>query len=506
MRGFSTIEVIIALAILTSAIAAVTLVAFGSQSLLGQSQADTGAIVRARASLERLQNDAQRDFRLVTNGSTSIDAIYRVSVAVTDVASDPFTTKRARATAIWSDEAGNGHSLALTGLVTDYKDPSTLDTCDPELVGAWQSPRSRSYALAQGDLLPVSPPSGHTFSATNPIAALDAYRGTLYVGVSKTASAGNDSLFMFDISDPNAKPRYLGSVDTNSAVIEGPSSVVAVGHELIAANSHVSNFKTCKPSANCSQLQMFDVTDPASAIVQSNFLIPTSSLPNVTGTSSSQALGNTLYYKDGYAYLGLTKTATGPEFDSIDVHDPHAPRWIGGFPVGGSINAIYVRGGFAYLATDDKSRELIVLDIHDPANPKLAAAFDPTGTSGYEVGKSLYMRGDELLFGMSAASGSPELYAFSVADPSDPLKTGHYVDGSTMLAIYGRDATLFALASTYQQLQFLDISDLSAIHPSSIAPLPLPGTGSALDCEGNYLYAASNAGLKGSISVISPAP
>ena len=493
----------LALAILTSTVVAVMLVAWGGQSLLFQSEADAGAVVRAQASLERLKSRARSDFRLANNQSAAVDGAYSVSIAVDDVLFDPFTTKRARAQAAWSDQSGSVHSVTLTELLSDYTDPSTLDTCDPELVGDWRSPRLSSFRLATGNLLPAAP-AGHTFSATNPITALDAYHGRLYVAVGKTASASNDSLFIFDSSDPHAKPRYLGSIDTNTAVIEGPSSLLATGNHLLAANTHVSNFKTCKPSANCSQLQIFDVTDPSALPAPVNYLVPTSSMPFVTGTSSSQALGNALYYRDGYAYLGLTKTGTGPEFNIIDVHDFHSPRWIGGFPVGASINAIYVRGGYAYLATDDRTRELIVLDIRDPSHPKLSATFDPSGTLGFEVGKSIYRRGDDLLFGMSAASGSPELYGFSIRDPAGPIKTGQYTDGSTILDIYQRDSILFTLASTYQQLQMLDVSNISAIHTLA-APLTLPGTGSALDCEGNYFYIGSNAGVSASISIVGPA-
>ncbi|HVM73267.1 MAG TPA: hypothetical protein VMU13_00075 [Candidatus Paceibacterota bacterium] len=503
MRGFSTIEILIAMGLIVSTLTAVALVSFGDQTLLADTASDAGAVMRAQTLLEVEYGNARKDFRLVENIPESLDGVYQDELVVGDYAPDPFTTKHVAAIVNWTDQAHHNHSVTLTQLITDFIDPRTLDTCDSALSGDWHVPQSTTYALTPGDLLPTTPPIGHTFSVTNPIASIDAYKGKLYVGVSKTASAGNDSLVVFDAANPTMKPRYLGSIDNNTAVIEGVSGLVVADATLYAANTHVSNFKTCKPSANCSQLQIFDVSDPTAIPQPSNFLIPTSSTPFVTGTSSSQALGNSIFYKDGYVYLGLSKTATGPEFNIIDVHDPHTPKWVGGFTIGWSINQIYVRDGYAYLATDDKSRELVILDVHDKTHPTLAATFDPTGTLGYEVGKSIYARGDDLFFGMSSATGSPELYTFSIAHPAIPLKTGHYTIGSTILDSFARDSTLFILASTIGQFQMLDISDVSAI--KQYAPsLTLPGIGAGLDCEGNYFFVGSNAGTQGWVSIIGP--
>jgi hypothetical protein len=485
-----------------STLTVVILVSFGNQSLLTQAGMDAGALEEAQAMMETIQGNARQDFRLVNNASSS-GGTYQKSLSVVDTAPNSYTTKRVNVNVSWYDQSHTKRSVSLRSLVTDFQDASTTDTCDSALAGDWTNPVVKNYTLSPGDLLPANAPAGHTFSLTNPIAQIDAYHGRLYVGVSKKASAGNDSFFVFDNTDTTQKPQYIGSINSNASVTEGMNALVAVGNYVYVANAHVSNFKTCKPSANCSQLQILNVSSPALIPTPVNFLIPTSSTPLVTGTSTSQALGNSVFYAYGYVYLGLTKTATGPEFNIIDVRDANSPRWIGGYHVGASINQIYVRNGYAYLTDDDKSRELIVLDVHNPASPILASTFDPIGTLGYEVGKSLYTRGDVLFAGMSFAFGSPELYILNVAHPYGITRSASSTVGSSVMGMFARDSLLFVLTSTAKQFTAFDISDLSSIK-SYASPTTLPGSGVSLDCEGNYFFVASNNGVQGNISVIGP--
>lgn len=503
MRGFSTIEILVAFAVAIAAITPVALLSSGAQSALADSSARNHALQRAQALFDAEAGNTAMDFRLADDMATTTDGMYQGSLSVTDYSPDPYTTKRVTAIVAWKDRLHASHQVSLAGLLSDFGDPSTLDTCDPEVSGNWETPSTRNYALAPGDLLPSNAPPGHAFSPTNTIAGADAYKGRLYVSVLKKAAAADDSLFAFAISDPLKKPAYLGSIDTNASVTGGPSFVLAAGDYLYAADNHVSNFKSCKPSANCAQLQVFSAANPAAISPIANFLLPTSSMPFVTGTTTGQAVGNTLAYKDGYGYLGLTKTATGPEFNIIDMRDPSSPKWTGGYQVGATINRIYVRDRYAYLADDDKSREFIVLDVSDPTNPRFVSSFDPKGTLGYEVGESEYLRGNTLFAGMSAASGSPELYALGAANPSSLSIIGSHAAGSTLLGLFARDNFLFMLASTVSAFQMLDISNQNAPIPYGTSTR-IPGTGAALDCEGNYFFAGSNSGSQGFISIIGP--
>src|SRR3989344_5964469 len=111
----------------------------------------------------------------------------------------------------------------------------------------------------------------------------------------------------------------------------------------------------------------------------------------ITAVTGNGAYGKSIFYKNGYVYLGLYNTDSGPEFNIIDVSNPFNPIWKGGYPVSHEINAIYVRDGFAYIASPHNS-ELIILDISNPTNPVLAGEADLFNNSSN--GKSMAIVGN----------------------------------------------------------------------------------------------------------------
>jgi hypothetical protein len=315
----------------------------------------------------------------------------------------------------------------------------------------------------------------------------------------------------------------MGSIDTNNSSAAGLSGV-ALGNTVsisgtlhtfaYVANGYGAPFHSCNVAAgagsaggNCAQMQVIDVTDPANPTVAYNFKFATStdSTPNippyVDGTGG-QAVGKTLFYKDGYVYLGLSKTSYGSEFHIIDVHNPLAPVAIGsGYDVGNDINAIYVRGKYAYLATPN-SQELLTLDLSNPLTPVVVGGFN--SSSGAGNGKSLYAVGDNVYFGVTVPNAGNDFHILNNANPATTLPELGGVDlPSTVNGVIVRDYLAYLLTNT--TLSIFRIDTPGSIGPAQ-ATLALPGTGQALDCEGNYLYAGSNNGASGYVSVIKPAP
>lgn len=498
--GFSTVEMLIAAGIFLIAMTAAFAASFGDQDSLGQSRAYENALAQAQTLMLQEEMRAQEDFRLLNDVATTSESGENVSATVRDFAGDPYTTKHVEADASWL-ERGVTRTVSLNELLADYLDPATLDTCDNALSGNWKTPVIANHSFVAGDLLPLSVPLGHSFSAANPVAALDAYHGVLYLADATTSGKTNDSFFAFDISRATA-PRYLGSIDTNPASIDGASAVVAAGTYAYLANAHAADFKSCKSgSASCAQLQIINVANPASLSAPINYELPTSTAPFVTG-SSGQAVGKSIAYSHGLLYVGLAKTGTGPEFNIIDASNPASPKWLGGYAVGAGVAAISVRGSYAYLATDRKANELLVLDVANPASPSLVGTYDVTSPAGWGDGESLYQLGRSLFLGLTYATVSPEVYELDISQPAHPAMLSAYIASSSVIAVFVRDSVLFALTSTAGtagQLQILDASDTARIVPYAHS-VPLPGSGYALDCEENYFYAGSGS----AVSVIGP--
>jgi hypothetical protein len=171
-----------------------------------------------------------------------------------------------------------------------------------------------------------------------------------------------------------------------------------------------------------------------------------------------------------------------------------------------------VKGDYAYLATADSARELIILDIANPSAPVLFAVYNllPDQTNwGY--GKSIQIIGDKIYFGRTYIAKSPEFYLFD-RNQSFINILGNYSENGVPFSVNDlivRDHLAFILAGSASQggsLRILDIDDPANIVEEKI--IGLPGVaggvgGAAMDCEGNYLYAASIDGAgKSYISII----
>lgn len=530
-RGFSTLEMMIAMAVMVMILSAVILVSFSNQGALVGGETNAEAMTKAQALLEQEQQLARKDFRLVNSFATTTDGIYKKWTFVEPWSSDPYSMKKVSTFVTWEDQRKITRSLILTTLLSDFTNAVGGDTCSSAPVGDWSAPQGTDYKLdsSAGELLaPAGLPVGETYT----VGGLDAYRGKLYVGAAQTSASNDHTFFVFGIPNPPQKPAYIGSLDTSSAgsglsginaVQAGNTvlvpAVIGVPHSYVyVANGYKSNFDSCTTAAgpaggSCAQMQVIDVTDPTTPTVAANFKFATSStsvpntLPyvngNIGGANPGQAVGSAIFYRDGNVYLGLAKTASGPEFHIIDVHNPSNPIFVGSYPVGASIESIYVRGKYAYLATDNDAQDLIVLDIGtDPANPSLVSGvFNPGGLNG---GSRTYAVGDALYFGKKDASGPAEFYKLDITNTASGIPTPSMADrkviGASVMGLIIRDTLAFLVTAATKQLQILDLTNLAA----APATLTLPGTGAGLECELNYLYAGSNSGGNGYISVIKP--
>ncbi len=486
--GFSTVEIVIAMAILIIVVSGVVFLVSSNQNILVDGQTNSEAITIAQRELESMQALARKDFRLV-NDKEETEDIYEKIIKV-ERESSPFIKK---VTSIVKWKGGNfrEQKVELSALVTNFENAVGGDTCDSMVSGDWKNPNVDTIDLG----------------VSHPISDIDVHKNRLYVTVD---SSPDSTLFIYNVENHNS-PVFLGSLDTSS-VSAGPNAIAIAtssnGHFAYIANSYGANFNTCaaKPynpptPSNCAQLQVVDITNPASPNIAINFLVPTTSPSSVTG-SGGGAIGRSIFYKDGYVYLGLSKTSTGPEFNIIDVHErPVNPRWVGGFQIGSAVNAIFVRGSYAYLATPD-SEELTVLNISNPGNPIKVSGFDAVGGSGN--GKSITIVGDDLFLGRTA--GNNEFYSLNIKNPENPTEKFQKDAGSSVNDLIVRDYLAF-LVTTSGKLQIWNIDNPANVTAwtenetvSEFVTLP-GGNINALDCENNTLYAGSQNGI---VSIITP--
>ena len=313
--------------------------------------------------------------------------------------------------------------------------------------------------------------------------------------------------YVFDMTHP-VSPNLIGTLASNEGVKTGFNAVATNGQYAYAAtNSGPASVQFPEKG----QLQIIDVSSATSTVP---VVADTYSIPGPTGDN---AVGSSIFYKDGFVYLGLAKTDSGPEFNIINVRNPLDPSWVGGYQVGSQVNSIYVKDGYAYLAhpvpdlaSPFPKEQLTVLDVTNPAVPKRVSGFFQTspiggyGKAAVVVGKPS-SAGYTLYLGRTTSSpGSvdtvPEFYVLDATDPNAVSQTSL---GSLPLAIAGdsidniiiRDYLGFILTNNQLIIGRVDNPpDIGHSWTNASYPLPVSGgqTPPSMDCEGNYIYIASN--------------
>lgn len=245
-----------------------------------------------------------------------------------------------------------------------------------------------------------------------------------------------------------------------------------------------SGYVFAAQNSSTSQLAIIDVQAPAAP-----FLVASTTLPSVAG---SRPQGWSVYYYDSKIYIGTKRTA-GHEFHIYDVSNPHNPIWLGSKEINHNINSIIVRGGIAYLATSGNTKDLIVLDVNNPANILEKTFVDLPGN---EDGKSLYLIGNTLYLGRFKSlnnSGHHDFYVLDISDVpygGEILILGSYdvnADVNT-IRVVGPFAFLGTSDSNHE-LSILNISSTTAISLLNNVNLSSKVTG--MDYENGALMISS---------------
>lgn len=497
-KGFATLEILIAFAILILCISAVIMIIFGNQSIAVDSEISNEAISKAQALLEKARADSGQDFNLVNpiitneNSSPYYTDKLDVETQATDSTLDLWT-KRVTSTVSWQTY-GRTFSTIFTTLLTNRNAENGGDTCSSVLTGDWTQPKIKNTEKDFGQLIGDS-------LGTYSISGIDAYKNRLYITVDNTTLKNDPTFFIFDISQPN-NPILIGKLDDAKSTKKGLTAVrVAENNSNGKIYAYTASARPISGADNFGQLQIIDVSNPN--LDSWNPTIIHFPVSGVSGTSGG--VGNSIFYKKGNVYLGLTKTSSGPEFNIIDVHTPLTPFLVSGYFFGYSVNAIKVIGQYAYVAHETDSvassqEQLTVLDISNSPPTRTSGYFNTAGI--FNSGKSIYTVGNTIYLGRLASKilgpddKIPEFYALNASNPksipSTPLGTIPLATPESLHGLIVRD--FLAFFTTTNKFQIWNISQLST--PLLLTSLNLPASGGdttpTSDCEGNYFYIGSN--------------
>jgi len=459
-KGQSYIEILVAIGVFMLFSVASVLLFFGGQSLAVDSVNAQFALDYASEGIEAVRSIQNRDWDELADGDHGLvysggqwqfsstndsDDKFTRKVTVTTLSDD---TKKIVAEITWQTDPARPQVITLVMELTNWEAAQEEnenvggDTGGGGTSGDWLNPQT----LGTADVGPGG-------QATD----LDVLNKFVYL-TSKASDKKKDDFFIIDATDGN-NPTVIAFIDTGPGL-----NVIDVTTDYAYVGNDDKN----------SQLQILAITGPVVPDLKSTYQLP--------GVSGNDAIGNSIFFYDNKVYMG-TKEASGPEFHIIDVTDPVSPVSLGSKEINADVNAIQVKGDYAYLATSDDTKELQIWDISDPANITSAGNFDAVGGGD---GKSAYLLGTKLYLGR-ISDGNNELNILDVANPAVIQSLGSQLIGADVNDLRVRDNLAFVGTSdANREFQAWDISDPANITLWSSFNFSQVATG--IDYEDNVVY------------------
>lgn len=416
-------------AVLTSAAALI----FGSQSLSVDSAESNQALRLAEQGLEGVKNQARYDFLNIVS-STVTQGEFTKNIIVSNVGAN---TKQVVSRVTWSTDPQRTQQVELVTLVTDWRGVQDTggDTGSGGGGGGASGDWCNPATLGTIDL-------GSGESATG----IDVIATTTYM-TAVASSPSKKDFFIVDVSN-SSTPSIIGSIDTGPGLnaldvtanyayvasddsskqfqaidVSNKTSPVLVASTTLTSNSAVGRsifyhnqkvyIGTDDNSGN--EFQIIDVATPATPVILGRasldedvnsiyvsgnkaylatsdtskdvqiFDVSTSSAPALLGTYDISGAGETkwLYVVGTKMYVG--RETGGDELYVLDITNATSVSVLGHKAIGKTVNAITVRGNYAFLATSDPNNELKIFDVSNLSNitscsnfnfPNIATAVD----------------------------------------------------------------------------------------------------------------------------------
>jgi len=470
-KGFATIEIVMAFAVLILCISAVAMVTFGNQTLTIDSETNNEAISKAQALIEKARADSREDYVSVNTIPSTVEDIYTKFLEITDLTQ---CNKQAKSTVSWTTGSRN-LSTTLSTFLSDIPGALALGgDCDSGITADYDNPGGLVSESIGGQ------------GAT----ALDAVNNRLYVTSNKFPPSHNKDFFVYDFSfsPPSSSSLSLvAELDLN----EGLNDVdVADNYAYVASDSLTG------------ELQVIDLTTMTQ--------IPgaTRQLPE-----TNTAKGRRIFFYDNKIYIGTDYLSCPPpctptqnsEFHIYDVSTPSDPNWEGSVNINHNVNDIFVSGDFAYLATSDNNHELMVININ-PSSPDYLEHPDDTGfgynASGNNDGSSIYALGNKIYLGRKQnnnPSSAHDLFVLNKDSVQDGASTTDGLVISRDLGISNNSLVTGIVVRSNLAFVGLDnptigvlVLNINTLLPySSCAGYNFPENSTGIDMSGNFIFTSN---------------
>jgi Tfp pilus assembly protein PilV len=473
MRGMSTLEIVIAFAILTISLTALVSVVFGNQSVSVDTETNTEALGKARALIEKERALAAADFLSASSTATTTEQSqglsYDESVTIYDITE---CKKQAKINVDWATTTLRMQHIELTTFLT-----------------------STAIALGLGGDCPVDGPTGwqppQELGFWNSIAAtgLDVYKKVVYLSLKKTNPLSSDDLAILNASSYPPVVLKTTDIDNNPGFNAIDVASSTDGHIYAYIANNLTGF---------GELQIIDVTNPASPVRISSTTLP----------FASTAVARSIYYYDMRIYIGtqyLACVSCAPEKNNelhiYDVSNPALPVWKASIKVNRNVNEIFVINHIGYFATGAGSGSNTPFYIYD-LNPNSSTYLQKLGsfaTAGSEQGTSVYVIGNTAYLGLERTPSSrPDFFKLNISKPNSiSISASANLSLNPSSAVTGirivGNLAFIGVSDPNTGFEVRDINNLGTVYGG---PFNFQQNTSDIDYENNIIYLSALSGSK----------
>lgn len=446
-KGQSSLEVLIAITILTLAISAAIVVGFGNQSAVVDTELNNRALYLAVQELENLRAVARQDFSAVAS-STKQEGNYTTEITVNTLGT---YSKEVVAKLSWDLGPTQLRDLILSTIITDwrtaYEQEGTGDG-GTGVTGDWTSP----FTAGTFDLGPGN--NGTDI----------AIRGDIIYMTGDAADDKKDDFYSIDVSDIN-DPKMLSSINTGEGLLS-----VAIWDTHAYAAAEIESATTTN------QLQIIDISSSPSLIKKESLLNNTED-------------GTAVFAKDDYVYIGTGMSDSGAELHIYDASTPGSPVRVATLEIGDHVNDLYVFKDRLYVATSKIDKELIIYDVANPADPIQIGIYDHAGGTG----KTVFVTS----LGEAYLGVNDIFLILNTSDLGNIAITGSYDAGGTLNDLYIRDELAFlGTANNNSEFQVILIEEPTNTTLHSEFNFPQIATGITYRDNVVYVSVRSNDALR----------
>lgn len=469
MNGFSLVEVLIGLTLVTLAIAATVTIVFGSQSVIIDRDNTITAQLLSKEGIVATNAIIKNDWAAVADGSYGLtwngtawqlagaQDIQSIFTRVITISSTALSDERqVKSTVSWaSSPLRPAKKVELVTYISNWADvlASGGDTGGGGTSGDWTNPVSLGSA---------------NVGAGNSATDVDAVGNVVYISTESSTKSKPD-IHAYNITNP-ATPTLLSEIDVDAYSLQ---SIDGSSSYLFSSATGV-----------LPDLKIINNTNPASLSLAAEYNLITF----VDATKIFRDI-NTIF-------LGVKQTSFSGEFFALNTTVPTSPSEFDNFEINADVNGIYELNGTAYLATSHDSREMYVLNVSNPSNITQVGVYNNTGSTD---GTSVFAVSPSRVF---LGVGST-MYILNATNPASITTLGSFNAGGAVNDMYiAGNLAFLATSNSNSELQIVNISNVAS--PTLVSSLNFPQVATGIDYQNNMVFVSvrSNDGLR----IITSAP